>query len=80
MKWSLTFKPALGVYLELELSGPMPVPMAERALVDLAKVKVNVDELDVAALSSLTPSLKFSMWSSAYSLIWQEILRRSDGR
>ena len=56
-------------YLELELSGPMPVPSPERALVDFAKVRVRMVELEVDAFKNLTASPKFSMWSSVYSLI-----------
>ena len=43
--------------------------MADSALVDLAKVSVSVDDVDVAAFISFTASAKFSMWSNAYSLI-----------
>ena len=43
--------------------------MAESAFVDLANVKVRVEELEVAAFKTLTASPRFSMWSKAYSLI-----------
>ena len=61
--------PFYWAYLELELRGPMPVPMADSALVDFAKVSVSVDDVDVAAFINLTASPKFSMWSNTYSLI-----------